>query len=94
MECLTERTIKIEQIHGVIKVLSKVTLETYLKHWRFNPFVRHIKGKTRWRCEYVYCKDFFNQLYTYLVFRDRIEAAENLKNTFALVGMNLKCLED
>lgn len=91
----TERTIKIEQIQKVLGALSKCTLETYLKNWRFAPFVRRIHAeKGRWHYEYVYCKDFFNNFYTYLIMKRRIYEAKNLKDTFAQVGMQLEYLED
>lgn len=90
-----ERTVKIEQIHRVIGALSRSTLETYLKHWRFAPFVRRIQiNKNRWHYEYVYCKDFFNNLYTYLVIKRKTYEARNLKDTFAQVGMEIEYLED
>lgn len=90
---MTERTIKIEQIQRVLNALSVSTLELYFKNWRFAPFIRKVNGKTRWHYEYVYCKDFFNNLYTYLVFKRNKKAAENLKDTFAQVGMQLEYLE-
>lgn len=94
MEATTERTVKAEQILKVIGQISKWTLELYLKNWRFVPFERKVKSDMGWKIEYVYCKDFFNNLYTYLIMKRKIYAARNLKDTFAQVGMQLEYLED
>lgn len=89
-----ERTVKVEQILKVIGHISKSTLELYLKHWRFAPYCRRVHPDTgRWHYEYVYCKDFFNHLYTYLLMKRKLYAARNLKYTFNQVGMKLEYLE-
>lgn len=85
-----ERTITKEQIQGVIGTLATATLDLYLQHWRFSSFVRRKKYQNHYRYEYVYCKDFFNNLYTYLLIKQKTYAARNLKDTFAQVGMNLE----
>lgn len=90
-----ERTIKIQQIQKVIGDLSISTLNLYLKNWRFAPYIRFVKEDgTRWHYEYLYCKDFFNNFYTYLVNKRKTKAAKNLKDTFKQVNINLEYLED
>lgn len=96
MECLNkERTVKIEQIQKVLGALTINTLETYFKSWRFTPYLRRVKNENcRWHYEYLYCNDFFNNLYTYLVMKRKIYEAKNLRDTMSQVGMKLEYLED
>ena len=67
-----EKTVRIDQIQKVIATINQRTLELYLKSWRFAPFERKIKYSNFYRYEYLYCKDFFNNLYTYLVMKRKI----------------------
>ena len=94
MECLTEKTLKSEQIQKAVGVLAKSTLEVYLKHWLFAPYVRKVKGFKSWHYEYLYCQDFLNNLYTYLINKRQLKGAKNLRENFKQIGMQLEYLEN
>ena len=88
-----EKTITKEQIREAIGILAKNTLDTYLRNWRFVKFERKVKHQNFYRYEYLYCKDFFNNLYTFLILKHKIYAAKNLKDSFAQAGLNLEKIE-
>jgi hypothetical protein len=88
-----ERTVKLEQIVAVTACLSIHTLRVYLNNFCFKPFKRVVFDNPRKHFEYVYQKDFFNTLYTFLINKRQHKAAENLRDTLYLTKMNLEYLE-
>lgn len=88
-----ERTVKIEQITAVVACLSIHTMRVYLNHFCFEPFKRVVFDNPKKHFEYVYHKDFFNTLYTYLINKRQHEAAQNLRDTMLLTKMNLEYLK-
>lgn len=90
----TKKTVNVEQIQKVVGNISKKTLEIYLNNWRFVPFERKVKIKNYYRREYLCCKDFFNNLYTFLMMKRFYKEAKNLSIALEQNGINLEFLEE
>lgn len=80
MEC-SINTISVRDLGEIIKSIHERTLEMYLQNYRFNKF-KVMPMSCGINSRFFITKEFLNTFYTLLCMRNRIKAAEKLKNHF------------
>lgn len=91
MECLN-KTISTIELIKTIDSLSASTVLIYLNNFRFSKFRKtYTTGKN---AIYELSNEFLNTLYSYLIYKNREDAAQQFRNYFKNFDLNLMSWED
>ena len=75
------QTISTHNLHNILQDISLNTLMLYLNNYRFTKYrATYMTGAN---ARYYVCSDFLRTLFTYLLAKNREEAAFNLQSHFS-----------
>lgn len=81
--------ISVRELQEIMQDIYIDTVKLYLCNYRFNKYrLTHFTGNN---ARYMLRSDFLSLFYTYLLVRNKYNAAENLKKHFKIY--KIKCLE-
>lgn len=86
------KTISTIELIKTLDSLSASTVLIYLNNFRFSKFRK--TDTTGKRARYELSSKFLNTLYSYLVYRNREDAAQQFRNYFKDFDLNLMSWED